>query len=42
VIIALIGGVFGAYFGSKIVNNHTLRYVLELVLIMASVKLFFI
>jgi hypothetical protein len=42
VIIALIGGVFGAYFGSKMVNNHTLRYVLAFVLIMASIKLFFI
>lgn len=42
VIIALIGGVFGAYFGSKIVNNHTLKYVLAFVLIVASVKLFFI
>ena len=42
VIIALIGGIFGAYFGSKIINNHTLRYVLAFVLILASVKLFFI
>jgi uncharacterized membrane protein YfcA len=42
VIIALIGGVFGAYLGSKMVNNHTLRYVLAFVLIMASIKLFFI
>jgi len=42
VVIALIGGFFGAYYGSKIVNNYTLRYVLAFVLIMASVKLFFI
>ncbi len=42
VIIALIGGFFGAYFGSKIINNYTLRYLLAFVLIMASVKLFFI
>lgn len=42
VIIALIGGIIGAYFGSKIINNQTLRYVLAFVLIMASVKLFFI
>ena len=42
VIIALIGGFFGAYFGSKIINNYTLRYLLAFVLIMASIKLFFI
>ena len=42
VIIALIGGFFGAYFGSKIINNYTLKYLLAFVLIMASVKLFFI
>ena len=42
VIIALIGGIFGAYFGSKIINNHILKYVLAFVLILASVKLFFI
>jgi len=42
VAIAIVGGIFGAYFGSKIVNNKTLRYVLAFVLVMASVKLFFI
>ena len=42
VIIALIGGIFGAYFGSKIINNQILKYVLAFVLILASVKLFFI
>jgi len=42
VIIALVGGFFGAYFGSKMINNYTLKYLLAFVLIMASVKLFFI
>lgn len=42
VAIAIVGGIFGAYFGSKIVNNKTLRYVLAFVLVLASVKLFFI
>lgn len=42
VAIAIVGGIFGAYFGSKIVNNKTLRYVLAFVLVLASVKLFYI
>ncbi len=40
--IALIGGFFGAYYGAKKWNNNILRYVLAIVLISASVKLFFI
>lgn len=40
VAIALIGGVFGGYYGSKKINNKTLRYILAFVLIIASVKLF--
>ncbi|RLD27736.1 MAG: sulfite exporter TauE/SafE family protein [Bacteroidetes bacterium] len=39
VAIALIGGFFGAYLGSKKINNQNLRYMLALVLIIASVKL---
>jgi uncharacterized membrane protein YfcA len=41
VAIAIIGGVLGGYFGSKKLNNQKLRYILALVLIMASFKLFF-
>jgi uncharacterized membrane protein YfcA len=37
---ALIGGIFGGYFGSK-VNNKKLRYVLSFVLLIACAKLFF-
>jgi len=42
VLIALIGGFFGSYYGSKKLNNKKLRYLLAFVLIMASVKLFYI
>ncbi len=42
VTIALIGGFFGSYFGSKKINNQLLRYMLALVLIIASVKLLFV
>lgn len=38
--IALIGGLFGAYLGSKKLNNIRLRYMLVVVLVIASVKLF--
>ncbi|MFT4698492.1 MAG: putative membrane protein YfcA [Flavobacteriaceae bacterium] len=41
VAIALIGGVFGGYFGSKKINNQKLRYVLSFVLLIACVKLFY-
>lgn len=40
--IALIGGFFGSYYGSKKFNNKHLRYLLAVVLIMASIKLFVI
>lgn len=40
VTIAIIGGFFGAYFGSKRMNNQNLRYILAFVLVIASVKLF--
>jgi len=39
VAIALIGGILGAYFGSKKINNESLRYILAFVLIIACVKL---
>jgi len=41
VAIALIGGVFGAYLGSKKIQNETLRYMLAVVLIIACFKLMF-
>ena len=41
-IIALIGGYFGSYYGSKIFKNTFLRYLLAFVLLIASVKLFFV
>lgn len=41
VAIALIGGFFGAYYGSKKINNQKLRYILAFVLIIACTKLFF-
>jgi len=40
VILAVIGGHVGAYFGSKKFSNQWLRYLLAIVLLMASVKLF--
>ncbi|XMO86438.1 sulfite exporter TauE/SafE family protein [Algibacter sp. AS12] len=41
VAIALVGGVLGGYYGSKIINNQRLRYILAFVLIIACGKLFF-
>ncbi|MFI1743376.1 sulfite exporter TauE/SafE family protein [Thalassobellus sediminis] len=41
VAIALIGGVFGGYYGSKKINNKKLRYILAFVLTIACFKLFF-
>lgn len=40
--LALIGGFFGSYYGSKKFNNNKLRYLLAFVLIIASVKLFMV
>lgn len=40
--IAFIGGFIGSYYGSKQFNNKALRYLLATVLIIASVKLFFV
>ncbi len=40
--LAVTGGLAGAYFGSKILNDQRLRIVLGVVLIMASVKLIFL
>ena len=42
VTVALIGGFFGSYYGSKKFGNKFLRYILALVLIIASVKLLFV
>jgi len=42
VAIALVGGFFGAYFGSKKINNQNLRYLLAILLVLASVKLFYV
>jgi len=42
VAIALIGGFLGSYYGSKKFNNALLRYMLAFVLIIASIKLFFV
>lgn len=39
ILIALVGALFGAYAGSKKYNNKTLRKVLAMVLLVASVKL---
>lgn len=41
VLMAVIGGFFGSYFGSKRFNHHSLRYLLAIVLSIASFKLFF-
>ncbi|MEP1487403.1 MAG: sulfite exporter TauE/SafE family protein [Algibacter sp.] len=40
VAIAIVGGIFGGYYGSKKINNQKLRYILAFVLIIACVKLF--
>jgi len=42
VAIALVGGYIGSYYGSKKLNNKPLRYLLACVLVIASVKLFFV
>lgn len=41
-LVAFIGGFLGSYYGSKIYNNKSLKYLLAIVLIIASVKLIFI
>ncbi len=42
VAIALLGGFIGAYYGSKKLNNQHLRYMLAFVLVLASIKLFWV
>jgi len=42
VAIALVGGFFGAYYGSRKINNQNLRYLLAFVLVLASLKLFYV
>ncbi|KJD33901.1 membrane protein [Tamlana nanhaiensis] len=41
VAVALIGGVFGGFLGSKKLNNQKLRYILAFVLVIACAKLMF-
>lgn len=41
VVVALIGGFVGSYYGSKKFDNMLLRYLLAFVLTIASIKLFF-
>lgn len=41
VVVALIGGALGGYYGSKVINNQKLRYILSFVLIIACGKLMF-
>lgn len=41
VALAVLGGYFGAYYGSRNWNNQTVRYVLAGVLVLASLKLIF-
>ncbi|WP_406683488.1 sulfite exporter TauE/SafE family protein [Seonamhaeicola sp. MEBiC1930] len=41
VAIALVGGILGGYYGSKIINNQKLRYILAFVLVIACAKLMF-
>jgi len=42
VAVALIGGFFGSYYGSKSFDNKLLRHLLAFVLIIAAAKLFFV
>ena len=42
VAIALIGGFFGAYYGSKKLNNQNFRYLLATVMAIACFKLFYV
>ncbi|WP_228853378.1 sulfite exporter TauE/SafE family protein [Aegicerativicinus sediminis] len=39
---ALVGGILGSYYGSKKFGNNTLKYVLSVVLLIASIKLFLV
>ncbi|AMO19616.1 sulfite exporter TauE/SafE family protein [Flavobacterium columnare] len=39
ILVVLIGGVLGAFYGSKKFNNMTLKYILSFVLVIASTKL---
>ena len=42
VCLSLIGGFFGAYVGSNSLNDRSLKWLLSIVLIMATVKLIFL
>lgn len=39
ILIALVGGLLGSFFGAKKIKSHSLQYILALVLIIASMKL---
>lgn len=39
ILIAIVGGLLGSYFGAKKIKGHSLQYILALVLIIASMKL---
>lgn len=40
--LAVVGGLIGSYFGSSKLNNLYLKYILAFVLLVASIKLFFV
>lgn len=41
IVVAFTGGLLGAYFGAKRFNQNVLKYILAVVLLMASYKLLF-
>lgn len=41
VLLALVGGFFGSYVGSRILNSNVLKFILSIVLFIASLKLLF-
>jgi uncharacterized protein len=41
VVLALVGGFFGSYFGSRMINSNVLKAILSIVLFIASLKLLF-
>jgi uncharacterized membrane protein YfcA len=41
VTIAIIGAVFGSYYGSRKINNQRLKHILAFVLVIACIKLVF-
>ena len=41
ILIAIVGGFFGSFMGSRFLNNEKLRFILAAILILSSLKLFF-